>query len=190
MLVEIGAKRKDLGAAGNKDRRAITKQYISVKNAKEQKIESLNLKDIKLTFIGKRSDPISLGDNVGNKFELVVRNISKKPTHKNSFINYFGEQRFSKNNYEVGLHILKGEYKKAVKILITGNGDYEELIKLHLEKQPTDFVGAFKKIPYKLQKLLVHSVQAKIFNTLAKKFSSDETIFRNSACWIWNAYRK
>src|SRR3989344_6671605 len=43
-----------VGYAGNKDKIAVTEQYISIK---DYKIDNLKLKDIELLFIGKGSKP-------------------------------------------------------------------------------------------------------------------------------------
>ena len=84
--------RKRVGYAGNKDRIAITEQNISIKYIKKDRVEKLNLKDIKLKFIGYSKEPISLGDLEGNSFEIIVRNITKSPICLKRIINYFGEQ--------------------------------------------------------------------------------------------------
>ena len=99
---------KSFGWAGNKDKRAETTQYISILNPKKEKIKNLNLRDLKLTFLGYGAKKINLGNNYGNKFEIKVYNY-KEYYPSNFFINYFGEQRFGKNNWIIGKKILKKE---------------------------------------------------------------------------------
>ena len=41
---------------------------------------------------------------------------------------------------------------------------YERLMLTHLTRQPTDFVGAFRKLPLKLRRLLVQAYQSFLFN--------------------------
>jgi len=101
---------KDFGYAGNKDKKAITEQLCSVKG--NPNLEHIKLTDIEVKEVGKGDKPISLGDLEGNEFTITIRNIEKLPEKKEEFTNYFGEQRFGRNNVEVGRAIVKGDFKK------------------------------------------------------------------------------
>ena len=96
-------------------------------------------------FLG---NPISLGDLNGNRFIITVRDITKKPFEKSEFINYFGEQRFGKHNVEIGIAILKKDFKKASSLI-----DYF-FVQEHLKQKPNDYVGAIQKVPFKILKIL------------------------------------
>ena len=110
------AKSKDLGFAGSKDRRAITEQVISFRGS-EKRLEGLKLNDIELKFLGKGSKPVSLGDLEGNNFEIVVRNITDSPKPINKITNFFGEQRFSKQNVDVGKVLLVPQAQNREQLL-------------------------------------------------------------------------
>jgi tRNA pseudouridine13 synthase len=156
--------RKRIGYAGSKDSKAITEQSISIHNVNPGKVKNLNLKDIKLEFIGYSNEPISLGDLEGNSFEIVVRGISKKPKKIDRIINYFGEQRFSTNNAEIGKAIIKKDFKKAVDRLLESIGNDEKKVIEHLQKNKNDFVGALKEIPWKTLNMYIHAYQSKLWN--------------------------
>lgn len=156
--------RKRFGYAGSKDSKAITEQSISIHNASPEKVKSLNLKDISLKFIGFSDEPISLGDLEGNSFEIIVRNITKKPKKISRIINYFGEQRFSTNNAEIGKAIIKKDFKKAVDRLLGSIGNDEKKVIEHLQKNKNDFVGALKEIPWKTLTMYIHAYQSKLWN--------------------------
>ncbi|MBD3354705.1 tRNA pseudouridine(13) synthase TruD [Candidatus Woesearchaeota archaeon] len=156
---------KNIGFAGTKDKKAITKQTVSIKKIKKEKIESLNLKDIKLEFIGKSSSPISLGDLKGNEFVITVRNITKDKIKPKEIIpNLFGPQRFSTNNIEIGKAIIKRNLEKALKLI-----DKKEVQK-HLEKFPGDYIGALRKIPLKIRRIYIHAYQSMLWNKTVKKY--------------------
>ena len=53
---------KTFGFAGNKDKKAITEQFCSVKDVSKDRLEKITLRDIEIEFIGNSSKPISLGD--------------------------------------------------------------------------------------------------------------------------------
>jgi len=174
---------KRIGFAGTKDKNAITEQVISIANGKKE-IENTQLKDIQLKFLGKGDEPTSLGDLKGNAFEIVIRNIDKKEIEKIEklqnkdifFINYFGEQRFSKNNEEIGKHILKKEFKDAVELILSNEGDYETKVKQYLETTKEDHVGALRQIPKKILRFYAHAYQSRIWNDMAEAFAKDKQL--------------
>lgn len=148
---------KNTGFAGSKDRKAVTEQLVSFKRVKKEKIESLKLKDISLTFLGYGDEPITLGDLKGNYFEIVVRNLDNfKIKIPKKIINYFDEQRFSRNNIEVGRSIIKKDFKKACEIL-------------GLKVKNNDCIGALKEIPKRLLKMYVNAYQSCIWNEAVKR---------------------
>jgi len=147
--------RKRFGYAGNKDKKAITEQFCSVLGS----IRDMKLKDIQVEIIGRGDEPISLGDLKENYFEIIVRNIEKKPKPKKEIPNYFDEQRFgkNKNNHLIGKAIVKKDFKKAAKII---DPNY---------KGP-DYVGFLRQKPKKILMLYVHSYQSYIFNKIVEQY--------------------
>ncbi|MBN2422991.1 tRNA pseudouridine(13) synthase TruD [Candidatus Woesearchaeota archaeon] len=153
-------KRKKFGYAGSKDKHAVTTQLCSALG----RIKNIELNDLNVKVLGYSDEPISLGDLKGNYFEITVRNIKKKP-EKISFIeNYFDEQRFSKNNVDVGRAIIKNDFKKAAE-LIDNNS-----VKNHLQNNPNDFIGAIKKLPFKIQTIYINAYQSYLWNEAAGKY--------------------
>lgn len=170
---KLKIKLKRIGFAGIKDKKAITEQYISIFNVDKDRVLNLKIKDISLRYIGKLDKPLSLGDLKGNKFRIIIRNINKKDIknfnkNKNKLIpNYFGEQRFSKNNKEVGKNIVKNDFKKAISFI---KKDKEYKIEDYLKKNKNNFIGALRLIPIKILKLYVHSYQSYLWNLTVKKY--------------------
>ncbi len=116
------------GWAGTKDKRALTKQKISIWDMKEEELARVRLKDVELKVIGRSNKKISLGDLWGNRFKITVRNIElnvdetlervKSISHEleKGAPNFFGVQRFGDNRpvtHVVGDYILKGDLKEA-----------------------------------------------------------------------------
>lgn len=87
---------------------------------------------------------LQLGSLQGNRFDIILRNVklvgnsddtkakrkevlekAAKAMKEKGFINYFGTQRFGKfnNTHLVGIAVLKGDFKKAVDILLEPNGE-------------------------------------------------------------------
>lgn len=166
---------KHFGFAGNKDRIAVTEQLISIKNTN---IKDLKSKDIELKYIGKDNKPISLGDLEGNEFIIIIRNLNKKEIEKIksrkddkiSMPNYFGEQRFSKNNYVIGKAIIKKDFKKSLEIILKHEGYIEKPVKEHIKKNKNDYIGALRRINKKLLILYIHSYQSHLWNQAAREY--------------------
>ena len=158
--------RKKVGYAGSKDKIAVTTQFVSFYKVRKEKIEKLKLKDIELTFKGYSDKPISLGDLKGNRFKIRVHTTGK-PVKVNRIPNLFDEQRFSKNNDEVGKAILKKEFKEAVELISKTSKDDAKTLSEYLESKHNDYIGALRLLPKKILMLYVHAFQSKVFNETA-----------------------
>ncbi|MBD3303629.1 tRNA pseudouridine(13) synthase TruD [Candidatus Woesearchaeota archaeon] len=167
---------KKFGFAGNKDKIAITEQVCSVPEVNKDRLEKIKLRDIELKFLGKGNEPISLGDLEGNEFEIIVRNIDKKPAAKKEFVNYFGEQRFGKINVPIGKAIVKKDFEKAVKLMLSNKGPEEVKVRDYNHKNPTNYVGALKTLPLKLLKIYIHAYQSWIWNKVVEKTGKKGTL--------------
>lgn len=167
-------KDKMFGYAGNKDARAITSQAISIKSLNNAIKElKCNDKRIKVQFLGTKDSPISLGDNNGNFFEIVIRNIESRYAGLLSehfgktgnmgmsgaefcFPNYFGTQRFVGRNAEIGLLILKGEFAAALGLI-------------GLNVNASNGIAELRALPKRQLKMYIHAYQSLIFNRLLKR---------------------
>lgn len=154
---------KRIGIAGNKDKRAITEQHISIFHAPAQK---LRLKDITLTPVGKSTGPISLGDLEGNEFVIKIRNVSREELtvfKKNSKAlqvpNYFGEQRFSGRNAYIGKLLVQRKFAEAVQEIKATGSEYV--------REKDDPVAALRNVPRRLLKFYVHAYQSMLWNAVA-----------------------
>ena len=156
--------RKYVGYAGSKDKVAITTQFISIFRVKKENIGRLKLKDIELKFKGCSDKPISLGDLKGNKFKIIVRSTSKPPSRTDFIPNYFDEQRFSKNNAEIGKAILKKDFKRAADLISEASKDDAKILGDYLKKKSNDYVGALRLLPKKILMLYIHAFQSSVFN--------------------------
>ncbi|MBS3138798.1 tRNA pseudouridine(13) synthase TruD [Candidatus Woesearchaeota archaeon] len=168
---------KRIGFAGNKDKKAVTKQLCSAEVRRET-IEHMKVKNINLIFYGFGDVPISLGDLKGNKFRIVVRDIDIKVKKISSIINYFDEQRFSQNNCEVGQAIVRKNFRKAVELIASGKGDYNKKVQDFSLKNKTNAVGALRLVPLKILRMMVHAYQSKLWNDTVEQLIERTGKFR------------
>ena len=153
---------KQLRYAGTKDRRAVTTQYLT----SPQELTN-NDSAIQLVHVGFSDDHLGLGDLTANEFEITAYHV--QATHDVHVPNYFGEQRFSTNNLEVGLQLLTGEFLQAATTL---RKQFREVDAL-LEEKPRDAVSALRKAPLKILLLYVHSVQSWLYNQAVSAWIQD-----------------
>ncbi len=157
------------GWAGTKDRRAFTKQRISIWDMTGEEVARIRLKDVAITPVGHSNKKISLGDLWGNRFKITIRDITYPEDEtllrvsaiteelKNGAPNFFGSQRFGENRpvtHIVGEAILRGDLKEAALVYIAKPfpDETEEIQKARKFVLDTvDFRTGLKMYPFRLQ---------------------------------------
>lgn len=122
-----GAKAKEIGTAGLKDKNALTTQYISVPARIEEAIDALNHPQIKILSKVRHNNKIRTGHLKGNRFFIRIKKVlpvaaakldqAIKHIKKDGMPNYFGYQRFGNDgdNYILGQEIVEGKRKERNK---------------------------------------------------------------------------
>jgi tRNA pseudouridine13 synthase len=131
----LGISRERVSWAGTKDKRAVTTQLFTLDGIEPGAVPDLDGVDYEV--VGRTGRPILFGDLAGNAFEVTVRETdgteraeetlqelatfgggqSNDETPVVGVPNYFGQQRFGSKRpvtHEVGLAILRGDWKEAV----------------------------------------------------------------------------
>lgn len=115
----LGISTGDIGTAGLKDRRAVTRQWVSVPANCEEQLSQLQGDGIQVLKVDKHANKLKPGHLHGNQFEIVVRNV--KSTDQLPFIlnrisecglpNYYGAQRFGHDleTLHLGWNLMHGE---------------------------------------------------------------------------------
>ncbi|KAH8257275.1 hypothetical protein KR038_006512 [Drosophila bunnanda] len=120
--------------AGIKDKRAKTTQNFCIKRRAPDQIlnAARSLRDVRIGNFAFRNTTLKLGDLQGNRFRIALRHIDKEKRgdievaleslRKRGFINYYGLQRFGNSasvpTYEVGVALLKCDYKLACELIL------------------------------------------------------------------------
>lgn len=164
-----------IGYAGNKDKRAVTEQYISIKGISEEDVRQIFTDEFELEVVGENGY-IGLGNLDANQFEIVIRDLNlpiedlRDRTLKivddldGKFPNYFGNQRFGSARpitHQVGRHILQGNFEEAVWTYIAKPYDqeYKSIRKVREElwetRQVEDTAEKFPK-HYRYEKALLY----------------------------------
>ena len=128
---ELKINRKQMGFAGMKDKKAVTRQWICISNKTPEELQGLEKKlhNVKIINITPNQKKLRMGQLLGNKFRLMVRDVKDPEVAaqeaqeilnqltERGVPNYYGYQRFGKdrpNTHLVGKALIKGGVKEAV----------------------------------------------------------------------------
>jgi len=168
---------KAISSAGIKDKVAITSQRISVFQPDLNKIRTFTHPNIYLHNFKWSKRKIKMGYLDANNFRLTLRDIDKKDAIKaankirktNIFPNSFGPQRFGnirKNNVKIGKLLVKRDFEKAVKVILTELSEAENPQVTHARKKYATEKNVKEAIQYypsylKLEKEILSHLQRK-----------------------------
>jgi tRNA pseudouridine13 synthase len=152
--------RGDIGTAGMKDRRAVTRQFISVPASCEPLLPSLETDSLRVLSATRHPTKLKTGKLKGNRFSILLRDVPANaaalagPIRERllavGFPNYFGSQRFGTDHetLSLGFALLRGE------------------------KRPGDLPGSRRKF---LLRLSLSAVQSWLFNRcLAERIAAGD----------------
>lgn len=111
----------EVGTAGLKDRRAVTRQWVSVPATAEPRLSALDGDGITLLGTGRHGNKLKPGHLRGNRFRILIRSpnveaVSSAETvldrlRREGMPNFYGPQRFGRDGetLRIGLALLKNE---------------------------------------------------------------------------------
>jgi tRNA pseudouridine13 synthase len=121
---------RDIGYAGLKDAKAVTRQVISIPGVTEDAVMNLKLPNLTVLWAARHGNKLRLGHLKANRFAVKVRDVNPtdvvkiKPVlaelQKSGMPNYFGEQRFGRrgDNDVLGAAYVRGDHKALLSALL------------------------------------------------------------------------
>lgn len=120
---------RDVGVAGMKDRRAVTRQWLSVPAKLQDRVPQIETERIHVLQTARHTNKLKTGHLRGNRFEIRLRNIRNHlgaapdpaaiaevadAVAARGFPNYFGDQRFGHagETLQLGLDLLSRKKSK------------------------------------------------------------------------------
>ncbi len=115
----LGVPRRNIGFAGLKDARAVTRQWLSVEHIDPERVAGLNIPRLRILETTRHQNKLRLGHLAGNRFTIRVRNTDTErlPELEDALAqlgrvgvpNYFGSQRFGYrgDTWRVGAAIVR-----------------------------------------------------------------------------------
>jgi tRNA pseudouridine13 synthase len=127
----LGLAARDVGWAGRKDVRAVTRQWLSLRGVGEADARRLESDRISVLRVTRHERKLRLGQLAGNRFELLLRGVpaadrgraerSLARLEARGLPNYFGAQRFGLRGFafELGRLLLEGRAREYL-LALTG----------------------------------------------------------------------
>ncbi len=122
--------KRNIGYAGLKDSRAITRQWMSVEHVPPETVAAISLPRIEIVEVTRHRNKIRLGHLRGNRFTIHVRqtDATRLADLQNALAelvkrgapNYFGEQRFGNrgDTWAIGAAMVRGQIDEAVDLAL------------------------------------------------------------------------
>jgi tRNA pseudouridine13 synthase len=166
MARRLAVSRKRIAFAGTKDKRAVTTQMFTFELS-EDRVRAFRLTDVEVLETYATDRGLELGDLLGNRFRIVVRDLAAPPEESSAilaataaqlevlggFPNFFGLQRFGSIRpitHVVGRHLVRGEFKEAVDAYVANpiEGEGEEAFAARTGLAASgDYAEALKEYP-------------------------------------------
>lgn len=121
---------RDVGYAGLKDTRAVTRQVLSIPGTTEPQVMGLRWDDLQVLWAARHGNKLRPGHLKANRFAVKVRDVSPtdvvkldpvlKVIQRRGMPNYFGEQRFGRrgDNDRLGAALVRGDAAGLLKHLL------------------------------------------------------------------------
>lgn len=126
----LGVSDRDIGYAGLKDSRGITRQTLSIPRVETNRLLALSLPGITILSAKRHRNKLKTGHLAGNSFSIRVREVESDAREKATEIlailckrgvpNYFGNQRYGGlgNSHLIGKALLRQDFKGAIDAII------------------------------------------------------------------------
>ena len=117
----LGLSNGEVGTAGMKDRRAVTRQMVSVPDSVAERVDAVNGDGIRVLSVGRHGNKLRPGHLHGNRFNIRIRDVTDDAETRLAAIverikslglpNFYGPQRFGRDGetLRLGMALLRKE---------------------------------------------------------------------------------
>ncbi len=181
----LGANRREMGYAGLKDARAVTRQTISLTGVCPEQALALDIAGVKVLSAHYHRNKLRTGHLAGNRFVIRLRQVLPDALDRARDVlhvlaitgvpNYFGEQRYGilGNSHLVGKAIVAEDFNTAIDHIIgepkiISNPDWQNAAATYLQG---DFDRARQLLPRGMGN------EARLLSQLARGLSAEKALF-------------
>lgn len=199
----LGRKEKEFGYAGLKDRRAVTRQWISIEHLDARKLLGLEIPGMRVLDVRKHGNKIKIGHLKGNRFRILLRGTKEGDLQRAQAIldlcasrgvpNFFGMQRFGRGGSTplLGRLLLEGKHEEFLESFEPGHPLASKALAQWRKGSKAE--RALRAFPRRFLSLCTAALQARVFNDClrARLFDLDQMqegdiafLHRNGACFL------
>ncbi len=136
----------EIGTAGLKDARAVTRQWLSVRGVRREWVAKLDLDGVKVLSAGSHANKLRSGHLAGNRFRVRIRetvagavenaHASMEILSRRGLPNRFGPQRFGerRESHLVGAALVAGDDEEVLSLMLGRPSDADPP-KVHLARE-------------------------------------------------------
>lgn len=196
--------------AGTKDKRGVTCQRVTAWKVLASRLRALNkrLMGIKLGNFKYVDKQLELGDLHGNRFTVVLRNVTAEDHVVNDrcislrdrgFINYFGTQRFGTGQiptHVIGKAVLRDDYKQVIELILKPRpGDNDDIATARrYYAESGDINGTLARLPMRgsgIERSVLQGLQrmgATNYKSAFQQLTKNMRLLYVHAyqSWVWN----
>ncbi len=158
----LGVSSRDIGFAGLKDAKAVSRQVVSIVGTTEGAVMGLRVPDVTINWAARHENKLRLGHLSGNRFAIKIRDVDPTDVVKlrpvldeirrRGMPNYFGEQRFGRrnDNHRLGAALIRGDNKELLHLLLGAPDpaiDDPESLDARRAFDASDFAKAMRLFP-------------------------------------------
>ncbi|SDL25945.1 tRNA pseudouridine13 synthase [Geoalkalibacter ferrihydriticus] len=126
----FGLRERDLGYAGLKDARALTRQWISLPGVRREQLGELDLPGVRILEADYHRNKLRLGHLAGNQFRIRIRGANTNTLETTRDVlhvlaqvgvpNIFGSQRYGvlNNSHLIGRALVAGDFNEAARQIL------------------------------------------------------------------------
>lgn len=157
---QLNVRRREIGYAGQKDARAVTRQWFSVEHVDPDLVRAIQIPRVRILEVSRHRNKLKLGHLRENRFVIRVRNTQPhrlkemraglNKLSERGVPNYFGRQRFGGrgDTWAVGAAIARRNPEDAIDVLLgrpadADHGDILRARKLYEKGQFADAASAW-----------------------------------------------
>jgi tRNA pseudouridine13 synthase len=173
ICVALGIRTRDLGYAGLKDRRGITRQVMSVRLVPPDRVRAMHVSQLKVLWTRLHTNKLRVGHLRGNRFRIRVRDVGRG-CHaqiekivdlilRRGLPNYFGPQRFGRRGdaFHIGRALLLRDHDDVVRRILgypSCRENNPHVVLARFKFMEGDLDGALRYFPksYREERRLLH----------------------------------
>ncbi len=150
---QLGISPREVGTAGLKDRRAVTRQWFSVPKSAAEHMADFELDGARVLESGLHGNKLKTGHLKGNRFRILVRGVDadawleiesrRERLAACGVPNYYGPQRFGRDgrNEQIGMELLSGKRRQRrgrdLRLLLSAaqSALFNDVLALRIERE-------------------------------------------------------